>query len=417
MTPRRWLRVPGWAHAVRVALAASLLIGLVYAGCVVVFDELAAARLVAAVDTRLRERLIDASAGHLFGNAGDDDDIEGPPVLMWLARPSHDPVALSPGAPQLSAADGTAGAADRPVTIRLRSGQFRIAAVRYEAGLLVAGQSLAEQARIETILRSGEVLAAPVLFLAVFIGALIIGLRALAPVERSRQRQLDFTADASHELRTPLSVISAETGIALRAERSVADYQAALSRIQDETKRLRNIVEDLLWLARFDSAPPQPDSEPLDLVTIARECAERFSAVAHAGSFTISMAETENSAPVRISAPAEWIQRLTGVLVDNACRYAGQGGQVRIGVSQRGTRVTLAVQDSGPGITAEQRERIFDRFHRSTGDGGGAGLGLAIADSIVGRTGGQWRIGKSALGGALFEISWRSTQSAARSEL
>lgn len=417
MTPRRrpqaagrWLKVPGLAHAVRVALAASVLIGLVYVGCVVVLDELAAARLVAAVDTRLHEHLTDAQAGHLIIRAGDDDDIDGAPVLMWLAKPPHDPVAISPGAPRLPAADGTAVAAGRAVTIRLRSGQFRIAAVRYQQGLLVAGQSLAEQGRLEAVLRSGEALAAPVLLLAVFIGALIIGLRALAPVERSRQRQLDFTADASHELRTPLSVISAETGIALRAKRSAADYQAALGRIQNETQRLRGIVEDLLWLARFDSAPPQPENEPLDLVTVARECADRFSAVAHAGSFTISVDGTEDSVPVRISAPAEWIHRLAGVLVDNACRHAGQAGHVRISVSQRGNRAALAVEDSGPGLMAEEKERLFDRFHRSTADGGGAGLGLAIADSIVTRTAGQWRIGKSALGGALFEISWRRSQ-------
>ena len=113
---------------------------------------------------------------------------------------------------------------------------------------------------------------------------------------------------------------------------------------------------------------------------------------------------------MRISAPAEWIHRMAGVLVDNACRYAGQGGHVRISVWQRGNRVCFAVEDSGPGITAEQKERLFDRFHRSTGDGGGAGLGLAIADSIVARTAGQWRIGSSELGGALFEISWRRSQ-------
>jgi signal transduction histidine kinase len=402
--------MPGSAHAVRVALAASLLIGLVYVGCVVAFDELAAARLVGAVDAQLHERLTEAKTGHLLSRAADDGDVDGAPILMWLAQPPHDPMPLTPGAPQLTAADSTAAAAGQPVTVQLGGGQFRIAALRYDAGLLVAGQSLAEQRRIGAVLRGGEVLAAPVLFLAVFIGALIIGLRALAPVERSRQRQLDFTADASHELRTPLSVISAETGIALRAERSAPEYQAALGRIQDETKRLRSIVEDLLWLARFDSAPPQPDSEPLDLVTVARDCADRFSAVAHAGSFSICVEAPEDSVPVRISAPAEWIHRLTGVLVDNACRYAGDAGQVRISVSQRGTRVTLAVEDSGPGISAEQQERLFDRFHRSTGDGGGAGLGLAIADSIVTRTSGQWRIGKSSLGGALFEISWRGSQ-------
>ena len=104
------------------------------------------------------------------------------------------------------------------------------------------------------MLRDGEALAAPVLLLAMFAGSLIIGLRALSPVEHSRRRQLEFTADASHELRTPLSVINAEIGIALSAPREAADYRAALLRIQGESGRLRRIVEDLLWLARFDSA-------------------------------------------------------------------------------------------------------------------------------------------------------------------
>ena len=354
----RWRAVPGSVHAVRVALAASLLIGLVYVGCVVVLDALEARRLVAAVDARLHERLADASAGHLFTQAGDDDADEAP-IFMWLAKPPQGAVPLSLGAPRLSAADVVAAAAGRSATIQLHGRQFRIAAVRSDSGLLVAGQSLAEQGRIEALLRGGEILAAPVLFLAVFIGALIIGLRALAPVERSRQRQLDFTADASHELRTPLSVISAETGIALRAERSPAEYQAALSRIQNETKRLRSIVEDLLWLARFDSAPPQPKSEPLDLATVVRECADRFTAVASEGSFTISVEEDGSKAgAASISAPPEWISRLIGVLLDNACRYAGDAGHVRISVSQRGNRIVLGVEDSGPGLTCRARGAV-----------------------------------------------------------
>ena len=112
-----------------------------------------------------------------------------------------------------------------------------------------------------------------------------------------------------------------------------------------------------------------------------------------------------------ISAPPEWIDRLTGVLVDNACRYAGPGGSVRLSVATRGSRVSLTVEDSGPGIPAADRARLFDRFHRATEQGGGAGLGLAIADSIVRSTGGHWRIGESGLGGALFEVSWRRSPS------
>jgi signal transduction histidine kinase len=69
--------------------------------------------------------------------------------------------------------------------------------------------------------------------------------------------------------------------------------------------------------------------------------------------------------------------------------------------------VTLAVEDSGPGIPAEDRDRLFDRFHRATEQPEGAGLGLAIANSIVRSTAGQWRIGDSPLGGAFFAVSWR----------
>jgi signal transduction histidine kinase len=98
------------------------------------------------------------------------------------------------------------------------------------------------------------------------------------------------------------------------------------------------------------------------------------------------------------------------VLVDNACRYAGPGGKVRIRVLAEGSRVSLVVEDSGPGIPAADRSRLFDRFHRSTERGSGAGLGLAIGDSIVRSTGGRWHIGDSDLGGALMSVSWRHAQ-------
>ena len=93
--------------------------------------------------------------------------------------------------------------------------------------------------------------------------------------------------------------------------------------------------------------------------------------------------------------------------MDNACRYAGPDGQVRIGVRAHGSRVSLTVEDSGPGIPRSERPRLFDRFHRATEDGAGAGLGLDIGDSIVRSTGGRWQLGDSPLGGALMAVSWR----------
>jgi len=417
---------PQLGHAARVALVATLLVGVVYLVCVIALNRAISGRLVAAVDGRLRERLTAEQAGHRPGRPDSqqpdstglsvtdtDDDVDEAPVFVWRASPGRRPAPLTDGAPALPA--GRVPNGRGAATIQLRGSPFRLITAGQGASRLVAGQSLAEQQHAVNVLRDGEVAVAPVLLLAMFAGSLIIGLRALSPVEHSRRRQLEFTADASHELRTPLSVISAEIGIALSApSRPAGDYRATLHRIERESQRLRSIVDDLLWLARFDSQPPPPGAEPVDLSTIAAECAQRFQPVAAATSPGISVTVSPATA-AWISAPPEWIDRLTGVLVDNACRYAGPGGRVRLSVAvaaaARGSRVSLTVEDSGPGIPAADRPRLFDRFHRATEQGGGAGLGLAIADSIVRSTGGHWRIGESGLGGALFEVSWRRSPS------
>jgi signal transduction histidine kinase len=292
------------------------------------------------------------------------------------------------------------------VTAGLGSGgaQFRLKTARDAAGGVVAGQSLAGDAHTQSLLRDAEIAAGPFVVAAMFLGSLMVGLRALAPVEQARRRQLEFTADASHELRTPLAVIRAEADVALAVPRDAAGYADALARVRDETGRMGRLVEDMLWLARFDSQPPPPDDEPVDLSTMAAACADRFRSVGPA------VTAATPGLPVLISAPPEWIDRLAGVLVDNACRHAGPGGQVRIRVVAEGNRATLIVEDSGPGIPPEERPRLFDRFHRADGPGSGAGLGLAIGDSVVRSTGGRWQVGDSELGGALLSVTWRHAQ-------
>ncbi|MGO8960990.1 MAG: sensor histidine kinase [Streptosporangiaceae bacterium] len=395
---------PEIAHAARVALGAAVLVGIVYAACVTVLDQVVSAKLVESVDLRLADRLSDAREAGLLGARTDDDDINTTPVYLWRVTRAGQATVAGAGAPALPASFRPV--AGRTATVQLADGPFRLRTVRVNGMTLVAGQSLAAVNHLTGVLRDGETLVAPVLLLAMFAGALAVGVQALAPVEQSRRRQLEFTADASHELRTPLSVISAETSIALSAPRKATEYREVLSRIDSESGRLQKILQDLLWLARFDSAPPQPGDEPLDLTTIATGCADRFRALAAAQQFEIEVV-SDGRAPAWINAPPEWIDRLAGVLVDNACRFAGAGGKVLVSVAPRGNRVSLTVADSGPGIAAEQRPRLFDRFHRSTEQGGSAGLGLAIADSIVRSTGGQWHLGDSELGGALFEVSWR----------
>jgi len=414
---RRWRENSQLAHSARVAAVAALLIGVLYVGLTVVFDFVDASHLVAQVDTHLNERLSDASrSGDVSGpprEADDDHDLTAAPVVLWRVGSNGRTVALSDGAPGLP--PGTWSKSGRPTTSDIGKSEFRLLAIKTSGGWLVAGQSLSDIERVDRVLVGAEIIAGPVLLVAMFLGALVIGLKASGPVEQARRRQLEFTADASHELRTPLSVIEAEVDIALRGERKGSDreealrYRDTLERVGREGDRLRRIVEDLLWLARFDSEPPPPGNEPVDLATIAECCADRFSGVALSRDISISVS-AQGADHAWINAPPDWIDRLTAVLVDNACQYAGAHGTVRIEVNSAGSRVSLAVQDSGPGIPPEERPRLFDRFHRSTDEGSGAGLGLAIADAVVSSTGGRWRVGSSPQGGAQMEVSWHRAQ-------
>jgi len=403
--------------AAKVAAGATAVVAVLYVIGVIVFNVLFASHQTTQSDYYLGTRLTatatnpalltQSAAAAASGATADDVDADSAPVFLWLVTPAGTVTEHSPGAPGLPAGllaahpphDGLAFTAGLS-----RTGAFRLRLARDGGDWLIAGQSRAGDAHTARLLLYAEVIAGPFLLLAMFFGSLVVGLRALAPVEQSRRRQLEFTADASHELRTPLSVIRAEADVALSSPRDAAQYRDALTRIQGESGRLRQLVDDMLWLARFDSRPPPPGDEPVDLVTLAQACADRFRAVGPA------VTADTGAGPTLISAPPDWIDRLAGVLMDNACRYAGPDGQVRIGVRAQGNRVSLTVEDSGPGIPTEDRPRLFDRFHRATEHGSGAGLGLAIGDSIVRSTGGRWQVGDSPLGGALMTVSWRHAQ-------
>jgi two-component system OmpR family sensor kinase len=441
------------ASSVRVALVATLVVMIVYSAAVAVLDLFVAHRLTAQVDRQLTNRLATARAQPPSAATDEPESagggghyglgIYGEPIYVWEVRPDGRLARTFAGTPPLPT--GSWPAAGSGGLTRVVTGtELRLLSVPYHGGLLVAGESLTELVHVESVLRTSELVGAPVLLVTVFLASLLIGLRSAAPIELARRRQLEFTADASHELRTPLAVIDAELALArggvgagdpgrngpasdsVHANRSLSTKSAhrispapeaptvatapealALERIARESDRLKRIVDDLLWLARFDSAPPPPGSEPIDVATIAEVCAARFGSLATARSLDLRV-ERLGDEPATIVAPADWIDRLAGVLVDNACKYADEGGSVRIQVGRVGVRVVLAVEDSGPGIPAEERDRLFDRFRRATDRVAGHGLGLAIADSVVRSTGGRWRVGEAdrGLGGARMEVSW-----------
>ena len=284
--------------AAKVAAGATAVIAVVYVLGVIVLNLLVSSHLTGQNDQRLAERLAavahdpaelsqradpDGARPAAQGDNGDDDaDDDATPVFVWAANTAGTVTAHSLGAPALPAGLLTAHPPRDGLAFTARVGStatFRLKTTRQGTGWLIAGQSLSGDAHTERLLLYAELIAGPFVLLAMFFGSLVVGLRALAPVEQSRRRQLEFTADASHELRTPLSVIRAEADVALSSPREAAEYRDALTRIQGESRRLRQLVDDMLWLARFDSRPPPPGDEPVDLATLAQACADRFRAV------------------------------------------------------------------------------------------------------------------------------------------
>ncbi len=394
-------------HAVRVAAVATIIVMVGYVIAAVALNILVTDHLVGNADARLQDRLKDASQQTLTlpGTSAprEHTDVDDAPIFVWSISPSGAVTSLTPGAPPLPSRAWKA----EPVSLSLGTSTFRFDAARSHGSVLVAGQSVAGTASVQSALLVAELVFGLILAVAVFAGATVIGLRASAPSELVRRRQTEFTADASHELRTPISVIEAEVNLALDRQRDPAAYRDVLERIGRESTRLRRIVEDLLWLARADDDHAGGDTGVVtDAAEVVESCVERFGVVAATHGVHLSVQRVGNG-PFTVQASPDLLDRLAGVLIDNGCKFAGDAGRVEVSIRDWGNRVDLRVDDSGPGIPEDQRDAVFDRFHRASDSVSGTGLGLAIADAVVRSTQGTWSIGAAELGGARMEISWR----------
>jgi two-component system, OmpR family, sensor histidine kinase CiaH len=399
-------------QSIRVALTAAAIVAVVYFAVSVAVVAIVGRNLTAQIDgslaDALRRSLSQPSPGFGGGNGGGGGYFEPPdssrpgglPFLTWTIR-SDGTVFAPPSNPSLPAADQLVTG---PETASIGGIDMRLAGATAGDDRVVVAQNLDSVSQAQSTLILAELLIGPILLLVVFVGAVAIGRRVAAPIERASRRQLEFTADASHELRTPLSVIEAHTSLALAQERSETWYRGAFERVDLESKRMRRLLDDLLWLARFDATSSPPNVEPVDLGVLAAQTADRFGVVAEARHLRLDVRVPSDSQV--INAPPEWLDRLLGVLLDNACKYAPDGGTVTVSVLPERARIGLLVDDTGPGIPEAERARIFDRFHRASEQAGGAGLGLAIADAIVRATNGRWRVETAPGGGARMAVSW-----------
>ena len=250
--------------------------------------------------------------------------------------------------------------------------------------------SIEDERRTGFLVLGGVILGLGVLAVLVGIGAVLLvreGRRLLTVAADAARSKDDFIADASHELRTPLTVLrgNAEQALALGAQTP----RDLLEDIAGEAIRMSRLVDDLLLLARSDAAALPLALERVDAEPFLAEVAARAQALAGAPSrLTVDIA-----ADGALEVDPARLEQAVLILIDNAVKYGRADGGIQLTAQEHDGRLLLSVRDDGPGIPADDLPHIFERFYRvdrtRARSSGGAGLGLAIANSIVLAHGGQ----------------------------
>jgi signal transduction histidine kinase len=221
----------------------------------------------------------------------------------------------------------------------------------------------------------------------------------LARLEKGQQRQRQFVSDASHELRSPVASIRQHAEVAL-SHTDATDVEEFAGIVLEEDLRLQRLVEDLLLLTRADEGTLRGRTEPVDLDDLVFEEAARLRSNGEV------RVDTRGVSAGRVLGDRGQLGKLIRNLTDNAVRHARH--QVAMSLRNGRGEIVFTVDDDGDGITAGERERVFQRFVRLQDardrDSGGSGLGLAIVAEITAAHGGKISVEDSPMGGARFDV-------------
>ena len=227
-------------------------------------------------------------------------------------------------------------------------------------------------------------------------------------LKRMDSARREFLADISHELRTPITVIRGEAEVTLRGpEREAEEYKDALQRIVDLSMQLGKYVNDLLFLARTETANLQFEWDSLDLAELVISATEDFQVMAEEYSLSVSL--DAPAGPVWVRGDKQRLRQLLFILGDNACRYSKPGGHIAVALRVDEKEVSFSLTDQGIGIPAQDLERIFDRHFRSQNAmhsrDDGTGLGLPMAKSILKAHGGRVTVTSIENSGSTFTVT------------
>ena len=233
----------------------------------------------------------------------------------------------------------------------------------------------------------------------------------LSRLEQSFDQLRRFTADASHELRTPLTAIRSVGEVGLSERHEASAYRDIIGSMLEEAERLTRLVDTLLTLSRADAGQAPLNAETVDLGEFTREAVTDLSVLGEEKQQSLRL---ESDTRVLVSADRLVLTQAVVNLLHNAIKYSPEGAEIVLIVAGA-PHPHLDIIDRGPGIAAEHRDRIFDRFYRidrsRTRGAGGTGLGLSIARWAVEANGGQLTLHATGPAGSTFRINLPSTRS------
>ena len=207
-------------------------------------------------------------------------------------------------------------------------------------------------------------------------------------LDKAFEKEKRFTSDASHELRTPVAVISAQCEYTLESPRDTEEYIEALEVISRQTQRMSALINDMLYLSRFENKKAQYIFEEFDFSACVSQICKDISLIENKGiqlSYDISNG-------IFFNGEKELLERMILNLIGNAYKYGKENGEIKVTLQKvDGVNIKLSVSDNGIGISDSEKEKIFERFYRSdkSRSESGTGLGLSLALEIAKLHGGD----------------------------
>jgi signal transduction histidine kinase len=232
-------------------------------------------------------------------------------------------------------------------------------------------------------------------------GSLVV-IQDLSEHRRLEVRQQRFLANAAHELKTPITTILGASDLLLAEDEDPEVRRRFLKHIFTEAHRMQRLSETLLRLARVGWDLREPELEVVSPAATAREVIYRMNPLAESAGIELSL----EGHGMHVRADREWLEQALLVVVSNALKYSGRGDHVRLRLEAG----TIAVEDEGAGISAEDLPRIFDRFYQGEDSSGGFGLGLPICKELVEKMGGKISIESQEGAGTTVEIKLPEVQ-------